>query len=91
MRSLKPTKFLPCPQVTPGSNASVECAVAGDPEPTVTWYKDSIEIDGDMIEVRRNEHQLSQQSSSDLASVVAKTRVIVLLNDVTAHQTGDYR
>lgn len=64
--------------MTPGSNASLECAVIGDPAPSVTWYKDSIEVDRNLIETHYDE-------------LSATSRVFVVLNDVRIRHTGDYR
>ena len=78
-------------QLTPGSNASVECVIVGDPEPTVTWYKDSLEVDGDLIEAYRDEEYAGGLLDSPILSTLIRTRAYIMLNDVTAGHTGDYR
>jgi Immunoglobulin domain len=63
-------------------NTTIECVVLGDPVPSVTWYKDSLPVDGHVTDVQRE-----QATKAD--SVV--TRSFLYLSDVTLAHTGDYR
>lgn len=69
-----------------GANATVECLVAGDPQPQVTWLKGSRHV-GDRHVTQHVVVPPDYRSASDGTLV----RSVMTLRDVTEADSGDYR
>lgn len=67
-------------ELSVGANASIECVVSGDPQPSVTWMKGSRFVADDLI----SQNTLGEHDSKLVRSVVT-------LRDVSQADANDYK